>query len=311
MKRIWFLLVFVLVGCSLLRSEFFRDQADFLYTQANTAYSEGRFDEAKEGYEEVIALDPAYSEAYVGLGHTAMVQGRRVEAVTYYEKALSLNPELRSRLKDLIYAAYLDEKIVSKDFSTHLLEDKFHQGRYKEIIEELRHKSPLTDADNFWLIRSFIRRREYKRAASVVKNMFADQAALEKLTERMGHLDAFLSKGHAEALADFRTLARMNPGCQVCQYLYGIILFNNSSHYDEAIKIFEGLRKSGFCPKFLLRDLAIAYEKSDRIIEAIDTYKQLGDNPFAYERLKSLYLKLGDMEEVKFYEELLQQGSSK
>ncbi|MBW2039890.1 MAG: hypothetical protein JRI46_09890 [Deltaproteobacteria bacterium] len=47
------------------------------------------------------------------------------------------------------------------------------------------------------------------------------------------------------------------------------------------------------------------------VIEAIDIYKQMGDDPFAYERLKDLYLKLGDMEGVRFYEELVQQRLSK
>ncbi|MBW2040116.1 MAG: tetratricopeptide repeat protein [Deltaproteobacteria bacterium] len=306
MNRFWFLLIFVLVGCSLLRAEFYRNQADFLYAQANRAYSEGRLDEAKKVYNEVIAYDPTYSEAYVGLGHIAMVQGRRAEAVGYYEKAFSMNPELRPKLQNLTYAAYLRERVAPKSFSTHLLEEKFNHGGYKEIIEELEHKSPLTEADNFWLIRSFIRLKNYERAASVVIDMFADQSALEKLTERMGHLDAFLSKGHKEVLEDFRTLAEVSPGCLVCQYLYGTMLFNNSSDYDEAIKVFTGLKKSGFCPKPLFRDLALAYEKNDMLIEAIDTYKQLGDDPFAYERLKDLYLRLGDMEKVKFYEDLIQ-----
>ena len=310
MRLFCLFLILVISGCSFLRSEFYRNQTDFLYAQANRAYSEGRYDEAMEEYKEVLSLDPTYSEAYVGLGHIAMVQGHRGEAIEYYEKALLLDPKLRPRLQGLIYAASLGDKVAPKDFSTHLLEEKFNQGSCEEIVEELNCKDSLTEVENFWLIRSLVRLKDYKGAALVVNKMFADQATLGKLAGRIGHLDTFLSKGYKDALEDFRTLAEVNPRCSECQYLYGVILFNNSSNYNEAIKIFEGLRRAGFCPKSLLRDLALAYEKNDMLLEAIDTYRQMGEDLFAHKRLKALYLRLGDMEEVKFYDELIKRDLS-
>ena len=306
MKRLWIIVIFFLVGCAPLRSEFYRNQADFLYAEANRAYNARRYDEAQKGYHEVIALDPAYGEAYVGLGHCAMLQGHQKEALAFYEKALVLDPGLRPKLQELIFAASLGERGVPKDFSRHHLEEQFNQGKYRQIIAEQKGKKPRTEADSFWLIRSLVRLKDYHRAAAAVRAMFADQSALEQTTERMGHLDNFLSQGHAEALADFQTLANKNPDNKPCQYLYGIILFNNSSQYDEVIKIFEGLRKAGYAPRPLLAALAMAYEKKDRVIEAIEAYKRLGDDLAAYQRLRQLFVRLGDREEVAFYEERIQ-----
>jgi hypothetical protein len=51
----------------------------------------------------------------------------------------------------------------------------------------------------------------------------------------------------------------------------------------------------------------MAYEKTDRVIEAIAAYKRLGDDPLAYQRLHQLFVKLGDMEEARRYNELARQ----
>ena len=307
MKRVWIVLVLLVLGCTPLRSEFYRNQANFLYEGANKAYSAGRYDEAQKGYHEVIALDPTYCEAYVGLGHCAMLRGNQKEALAFYERAIALNPQLRPKLQELIFAASLGEQSAPKTFAARQLEKQFNQGRYRQIIAEQKGKKTLTEADAFWLIRSLVRLKDYKGAAAVARRIFADQAAQEQLVERFGYLDNFLHQGHAEALADFQTLADMNRGCQECRYLYGIVLFNNSSRYEEVITIFEKLRASGFSPKPLLAALAMAYEKTDMVIEAIAAYKRLGNDPFAYQRLQLLFVKLGDMEEAQRYAELARQ----
>jgi hypothetical protein len=82
---------------------------------------------------------------------------------------------------------------------------------------------------------------------------------------------------------------------------------NSSSHslyisYPQRYVKFQGLT-----PSLLLLSsggidattaLAVAYEKSDRVIEAIVAYKRLGDDPLAFQRLHQLFVKLGDMEEA-------------
>jgi tetratricopeptide (TPR) repeat protein len=307
MKWLWIIVIFFLVGCSPLRSEFYRNQADFLYEGANKAYSAGQYDEARKGYHEVIALDPAYCEAYVGLGHCAMLQNHRKEALAFYEQAIALNSGLRPKLQELIFAASLGEQSAPKTFAAHQLEEQFNRGRYRQIIAERKGKGPLIEADYFWLIRSLVRLKDYQGAAAVVRRLVADQAGQGQAIEQMGHLDSFLSQGHAKALADFQTLADKNPGNKACQYLYGIFLFNNSAQYDEVIRIFEGLRKAGYAPRPLLAALAMTYEKSDRVIEAIEAYKRLGDDLVAYQRLRQLYVKLGDREEAQRYDELARQ----
>ncbi len=65
----------------------------------------GKFDEAKQRFEDAISEDDGYAPSFVGLGRAYMGQGAREDAEYYLKKALKRSPGSRSALKALSDAA--------------------------------------------------------------------------------------------------------------------------------------------------------------------------------------------------------------
>ena len=66
------------------------DLADVSFTRGLILTKMRRFDEAREAFERVLAVDPAYRKAWYNLGHNALLQRKYREALVSYEKERAL-----------------------------------------------------------------------------------------------------------------------------------------------------------------------------------------------------------------------------
>lgn len=89
-------------------------QADF--DAANTAYAEGRYDEAVLGYEALLAQAPS-ATVYYNLGNAYYKQGELAQAILNYERALRLEPNNKDAQYNLEFAkTRITDNIVEQDF---------------------------------------------------------------------------------------------------------------------------------------------------------------------------------------------------
>lgn len=63
-----------------------------LFDKANQLYSEGRFEEAAQSYEQILNENKESAELYFNLGNTYYKLNRIPQAILNYERALRLNP---------------------------------------------------------------------------------------------------------------------------------------------------------------------------------------------------------------------------
>jgi tetratricopeptide (TPR) repeat protein len=86
-----------------------REQA---FESANTAFADGRFDEARQGFAALAASDGASPAILYNLGNAAFRAGKPGEAILAYERALLLAPrdqDVRANLRQVRKAAGLPE----------------------------------------------------------------------------------------------------------------------------------------------------------------------------------------------------------
>lgn len=100
---IFVLLTYFLASCTLLKSEFYREETKHLYQTGCIAYKEGNYSDAKKLYQHVIELDIDYGPAYAALGNIAIVEKDFEAAHAYYEKAIEYDPELKSQIFPLLF----------------------------------------------------------------------------------------------------------------------------------------------------------------------------------------------------------------
>ena len=106
--------IFLLVCCATLSAQ--APSTKERFGQATAAMRAGRLAEAAEGFAAVIALTPAFAEAYFNLGLVQEEQGKNPEAIASFQKALQLKPGMRGANLFLGIAEYrlnnLDQAIA-------------------------------------------------------------------------------------------------------------------------------------------------------------------------------------------------------
>lgn len=85
------------------------------YFAGNVLVNRGFPDEAIARYRRVLAIEPQFAGAYVGLGNVLVEEGRNADAIVEYQKALQINPNLGE-------ARY------------NLASSFMHEGRFSEAI---------------------------------------------------------------------------------------------------------------------------------------------------------------------------------
>jgi tetratricopeptide (TPR) repeat protein len=84
------------------------EEADLHYNLANNLSRQERFAEAKESYEETLALDPGHTSALINLGILWSRTGELPEARRVFEKALALSPDDPEALASLAKVTALE-----------------------------------------------------------------------------------------------------------------------------------------------------------------------------------------------------------
>ncbi|MBS3739093.1 tetratricopeptide repeat protein [Mesohalobacter halotolerans] len=79
-------------------------QNDNIFNQANDAYADTNYKEAKRLYQNILKDGQASSELYFNLGNTYYKLEDLANSIYYYEKALKLNPEDKSIQNNLAFA---------------------------------------------------------------------------------------------------------------------------------------------------------------------------------------------------------------
>jgi tetratricopeptide (TPR) repeat protein len=80
------LLVLITSGC--------QQTLEDLFSEGNSLYRQGKYDEAIKTYDEVIRLDPNLEEAWNNKGVALDDQGKYDEAIKAYDEAIRLDPNL-------------------------------------------------------------------------------------------------------------------------------------------------------------------------------------------------------------------------
>lgn len=89
-------------------------QSDF--EAANTAYADGRYDDAAALYESLLSESPN-ATVYYNLGNTRFKQGELAQAILNYERALRLQPNHKDAKYNLKFAqSRITDNIVEQDF---------------------------------------------------------------------------------------------------------------------------------------------------------------------------------------------------
>ena len=101
MKKIIILLLLFI--SSMLNAQ----NADAVFSNANTLYKEGKYNEAIKLYEEIANQDKVSSELYYNLGNAYYKLNKVAPSIYYYEKALQLNPLNEDAQNNLIFAKRL------------------------------------------------------------------------------------------------------------------------------------------------------------------------------------------------------------
>ena len=81
--------------------------ADEMFTNANTLYKEGKYQEAIKLYEDIVATKNVSSELYYNLGNTYYKLNKVAECIYNYEKSIQLDPLNQDAQNNLIIAKRL------------------------------------------------------------------------------------------------------------------------------------------------------------------------------------------------------------
>lgn len=133
-------------GCGTLRTEFYRGETGYLYTQGKGAYESEDYDKACKYFELVVELDPGYAHAFVGLGNVALIKGEFKEAEGYYRKAIELDPELKEKLMPLVLVSMEKRKFKQLRSCGVDLKDVFEalsSGRDRDVDRMLSEDVPV------------------------------------------------------------------------------------------------------------------------------------------------------------------------
>ncbi len=94
-RRTHILLWAMALGLGLLATTTARASAtdDRVFREANTAYTRGKYAEARQRYEQIVLRGVSDERLYYNLGNTYFRQGQFWRAIWAYEKTLRLSPE--------------------------------------------------------------------------------------------------------------------------------------------------------------------------------------------------------------------------
>ena len=106
----------ILVICNLLVMICHVTMAQTPFDDANTAYAEGRYDDAAALYQAVLNEQPD-AQVYYNLGNVRYKQGELAQAILCYERALRLRPNYADAKYNLQFAqSRITDNIPEQDF---------------------------------------------------------------------------------------------------------------------------------------------------------------------------------------------------
>jgi tetratricopeptide (TPR) repeat protein len=227
------------------------------YNLGVTLTREGRNEEAKAEYAEVLKIKPDYYKALSAMGVILERQRKYAEAIAYFKEALRINPDHEDTYYNLGRAF-------------------FQLGRYEDAIkaykEVLRIKPD--DADTYVLIGiALTRQGKYDEAVASQREAIRIKPNLIDAHNNLGIALALQGK-HQEAIDQFNEVLRIKPNIADTYYNIGLALTEEGNireaidQFSKALRIKPDFGKARF-------SLVQAYLKIGNRDLALEEYKIL------------------------------------
>lgn len=99
---VYIISILLLSSCVSVRTEFYRNETQYLYEEGVKLYKSGEYETARNNFEETIVLDPDYGPAHAALGNLAMIREDYRQAYIHYQEAIKHDPELKEEILPLL-----------------------------------------------------------------------------------------------------------------------------------------------------------------------------------------------------------------
>ena len=135
-------------ACSAVRTEFYRGETEYLYSQAKIAYASGDYEGARECFAIITSFDPDCAQAWAGLGNISYLEGDMDTALACYRKAGNIDPDLKTAIQSLSTAALFRKQRQAdrtKEFNFHKIYDLLSSGKQKEFDRRISAATNLSE----------------------------------------------------------------------------------------------------------------------------------------------------------------------
>ena len=258
----------------------FSGNANALVLMGNVLERHGEAVKALEFFEKAIELDPHRPSVYESIGWFYLHKGQYEEAITHWHKALAINPELPGMYNNIARAL-------------------MGLGRPAEAIEALEKDiriAPRAATSHFLLGQLYLQREEYEKArehyekaiaiepdhTNAYYGLFTLSSRLRDSVKARGYMATFrkLKAEDMKVLKDrnnaFDDLVKMRKGASET-YMRAGQMYGTRRDGQRAEKLLN--RAVALDPNNTecLNRLAYLYVTTNRLTEALRTYRRIGD----------------------------------
>jgi len=227
------------------------------YNLGVTLTGEGRNEEAKAQYAEVLKIRPDYYKALSAMGVILSRQRKYSEAIAYYKEALRIKPD-------------------HADTHYNLGRAFFQLGKYEDAIKAYKEAIRIKpdDADTYVLIGiALTRQGKYDEAIASHREAIKIKPNLVDAHNNLG-ITLALQGRHQEAIAHFNEVLRMKPNIADVYYNIGLAL-TEQGKIKEAIDQFS-------------KALRIKPDFGQARFSLVQAYSKIGNKDLALEEYKIL-----------------------
>jgi tetratricopeptide (TPR) repeat protein len=274
------LLVLILLNCT---SQDKKDAADF-FLKGNAALNQKNYAEALRLYDEAIAKNADFSDAYLNKGITLLKLGRTTDAYEILTEAIQIDPTL------------VQANLVRSEAALDL-------GRLRVAREDLLHiEKQYKDSARFHLIKGNLLDAEGNAALAIPEYDLALRLSRTNVEAYVNRGAVYYRMGsHKEAQSDFETAVALDPAQPQALNNLGLIASKNKQ-WPQAIAYFDQVLGRDPSEPYSLNNKAYALLQTGRADEARSLIEKsldkLPKNGYALRNLGIYYQQKGNIQEA-------------